>query len=125
MGIRRTVALVTLLAYLAGCVGWKDLANTQPVPIPTTVYRLRLTLPAGQTIELHEARLSGDSVLGEVVSGLQRTRTAVALRDIRKGEVYGIRAGRTALVLGILAITIIGVASTQVPWSYSYNPFAH
>jgi hypothetical protein len=119
MGIRRATASLTLLAFLGACTGWNNLPNTQPVPIPNGPHSLRLITRTGSMVELGNARLVGDSVIGEVRSGSYRTQVAVALQDIQKGQVYRVSAGGTGVLLGVLAIGLIAASTADYGFATS------
>ena len=107
-GIRRAIAATTLLGYLAGCTGWHDIGTIAPAPAPQRPQFLRVTLLNGSRLELRNARIVGDSVVGEVGAQAHRERTSIAVRDIKQIDNRKVSGGNTAaLVLGILAGTTI------------------
>jgi hypothetical protein len=110
-GLQRTISAVCLAANLAGCTGWHDRATLTPAPIAARPQFIRLTLQNGHRLELHEARIVGDSILGESGFRPNRLRTAVAVHDVKKLADRQFSGGKTAgAVAGILGVfAIVGM----------------
>lgn len=103
-GIRQAIAAVVLLAYLPACTGWHRLPETTPPPLKESPQSLRITLKSGEQIELQQARMSGDSLIGEIrpTPNEPPVRFAVTLADVRRIEDRKVSTVRTvALVVGL------------------------
>ncbi len=95
----RLVALpLMLVAFLSGCYKWHDYGTVMP---DQGVHRMRVTLLDNSRVTLHDARIEGDSIVGN-----RRTRTglqevdfstfAIGLDDVRRVEVSELDKGQTA-----------------------------
>jgi hypothetical protein len=90
------------MAYLAGCTGWHEVAAGAPPPISDRPQLLRLDLRDGRQLELKEARIVGDSVIGG------SPRSATAVRDITRISDRRSNGGKTLIaVVGTLGAKYI------------------
>ncbi len=103
---RSLAATLCLAAYLSGCTGWHEVAMGSPPPISDHAQSLRLTLTDGRPIELRNARIVGDSVIGG-----SPARTSVAVHDIKTLAERRANGGKTMLaVIGTLgALAAVGL----------------
>lgn len=105
----RTISAICLVAYLSGCTGWHAMATMSPAPADARPQFLRVTMKDRHRLELRDARITGDSVIGEAGFRPNRVRTAVALRDVSRLEDRQVSAGNTSVaVLGLLAAMGVG-----------------
>jgi len=119
--------VIGLVAYLPGCMGWHTVTTTEPLGRSAGEQRLRLTVRGGERLELRKATIVGDSVIGESGRSSQRTRTAVALRDIQQVDNRRLSAGNSiAAVVGIGAVAVgvgLVVVAASLESSLQCMPF--
>jgi hypothetical protein len=82
LAARRVMVAVMMASFLPGCTGWHDRATLAPSPASHRPAFLRVTLQNGHHVELHDAAIVRDSVIGELRRGTARARGAVALKDV-------------------------------------------
>ena len=109
--MRRSMsALMLLLVYLPACTAWT--ATTTPLAeltaLPNATPSLRVTTGSQGRLELLGARVIEDSLVG-MLPYPSSGRRAVAVPDIRKVEIEKVSAARTASLVAIPAIIILGV----------------
>ncbi len=126
--IRRAIAAVVLLAYLPACTGWHRLPETQPAPLKESPQSLRITLKSGERIELRKARLSGDSLIGEIkpTPNESPVRFAVGLSSVQRIEDRKVNTARTvALVVGSIGVAALAglliVAAALDEYNFGYE----
>lgn len=117
MRVRRVTATVLLALYLPACSRWAE--QSQPVPQVVAEQRpaeLRLFLRDGRQVDLGEPRVEGDSLVGreriaQAVSTGAPThgRAAYALGDIQRFETKEADAGKTWLVVAVIAAVALVV----------------
>ena len=121
MGFRRVMCAVTLVAYLAACGGWQPVTEVQPETLQGS-QTIRVTTRDGRSIELQDARVSGDSIRGTLVvpNGWQATRReplSFPLSGIERAEIQ--KSNGAALivlsVVGGLAILTVVAARAAAP----------
>lgn len=107
----RTLSGAILLAYVPACTSWHALPATAPAPTPDKPRTLRITLRDGSKLELLEAFVLGDSLVGEQIYRYRRFRTAVPVGQIHATEERRVNVGQTvALVVGVVGIAaVIGI----------------
>ena len=116
-GFRRAAFLVTLI-YLYGCQRWRPVTTPLPISGPTTLRVVTRPQATGtaQRFTLHQARVSGDSIVGILAQEHRRAegggwtivrqsergrRVAIATADVAVVDRPEFSPGRTtALVLG-------------------------
>ncbi len=104
-GLQRTISAGCLAAYLAGCTGWHEVATLTPPPISDRPQSLRVTLTDGGVWELRNARIVGDSVIGQTGALSSPERTVFAVHDIKKLDDRQVLPGNTAMAFfGILLL---------------------
>ena len=120
--MRRKLSAFIALTTTTACTTWQ----VQPGPTPAAVetareakgsQRLRLNLNSGVAVDIYEATIVGDSIVGMNGPSTQtsRSRVAVATKDVESVATNEISAGRTigALALITLAVLIIIGISTS------------
>lgn len=65
MGRTGGAFLLILLTATTGCTGWR-IAGTSPQAIDSLPPHVRLTLSSGERLELKQARIEADSLVGQV-----------------------------------------------------------
>lgn len=120
-------ALVTLLTLpAAGCRTWRAVPADGATPA-RLAERLdgrrdvRATLADGRVVELRDARLVGDSIVG--LTGAPSARGAVAVRDVAhldeqvvsRGRTTGLALGSTLVLVVLGTVVILGVLFSQLP----------
>ena len=113
-------ALLLSCVVAAGCGTWKS-KNQAPAVVVNTAKvppHVRLTLKDGRQLEVYDAVIQGDSLVGKgpdkgmqtYVSGnrewLRPDRVAVALEDVRTLEVRGTSTGKTIALFSTIALLI-------------------
>lgn len=77
-----------------------------------TVKAIRVALASGESADIYEPHLAGDSIIG--LSGPARQRVAFALTDVQSVARYKIDDGKTALaIVGIAlgALAVVAIAA--------------
>ena len=113
--MRRKLSAFIALTTTTACTSWQ----VQPGPTPSvvqtarehSVQRLRLNMNSGASVEIYEATVVDDSIVGMNGPSTQasRNRIAVATKDVESVATNNISPGRTigALALITLAVLII------------------
>ncbi len=113
--MRRKLSAFIALTTTTACTSWQ----VQPGPTPSvvqtarehSVQRLRLNMNSGASVEIYEATIVDDSIVGMNGPSTQasRSRIAVATKDVESVATNNISPGRTigALALITLAVLII------------------
>ena len=81
---------ILVTSMLAGCTGW-HIAGTSPHALENVPSRVRVTLGTGERVELTQARLQADTLVGnlDVDSIRAPVRRAVPVDSIRRVAVRG------------------------------------
>jgi hypothetical protein len=122
-----------LSAFIAltttACSSWQ--AQTGPTPAAVQAAReahanqpIRLELRSGANVELYDAAVVGDSIIGMSAPTNQQTRTrvAVATDDVERVTTSQFSAGRTILaVLGITIAALLIIVASSAGSSSSSN----
>jgi hypothetical protein len=101
-----TLVLGLLLGSAGGCTAW----HAQPGPVPRVAAasrgdRLRIVRNDDRVVEIADARLVGDSIVGS--GGTPPGRIAIAVADVRRVEARRPDALlTTALVVGVVVASI-------------------
>ena len=112
---RKTLAglLFVSLAFASGCQSWhrKPLASHQQVLAKR--HDVRLTLADGRKLELAQARLSGDSIVGRArtQSSGSAFHTGARVDDVVRLEVAEFSTGKTLLLAGGVTAVLAGVVA--------------
>ena len=113
--MRRKLSAFIALTTTTACTSWQ----VQPGPTPSvvqtarehSVQSLRLNMNSGASVEIYEATVVDDSIVGMNGPSTQasRSRIAVATKDVESVATNNISPGRTigALALITLAVLII------------------
>lgn len=100
---RFTAAFLIGTMALSGCATWKP-ATLAGIPAPSggQTQRLRVTLQTDERVDLEMARISGDSIVGTLVSPgrISERRMAYATAEVKAVEVR-----KTSVLLTSLALT--------------------
>jgi hypothetical protein len=115
---RRLTALAMTALLLGGCSTWRMQGQAPATAISATSSppHVRITLHDGTRLEMYQAVVQGDSLLGvgpaaplraynygrPVAPTVSHARIAVALSDIRTLEIRTHSGGKTALLVGIV-----------------------
>jgi len=131
---RRLAALAMIALLLGGCSTWRmqGQAPATTVSARPSPPHVRITLQDGTRLEVYQAVVQEDSLLGvgpaapssyynygrPVAPTVSHPRIAVALGDIRTLEIRTHSGGRTTLlvtgiIVGLLAVFIIGLATDE------------
>lgn len=109
--ILRALALVTLVAASA-CTTWsrRDVSSGSPSSLHGSK-TVRVTRTDHSTIVIDDARIVGDSLVGDVGDPAKETpqHAAVALRDIVSVDVHHVSAVRTGAVVLVSLVVVGGV----------------
>lgn len=106
-----------LALSLAACSSWQVQTTAAPETRsqgkPRTV---RLYLKSGERVELYDATLMADSVVGFARSATSRTRqrVAIATSDVTRVEFRKLHTAATVVAIGVMVVAvvaIVGVAS--------------
>ncbi len=99
------------------------MAMGPPAPISDQAPSLGVTLTDGRQIELREARIAGDSLVGQSSAWSTPVRTAFAVRDIRKFDDRKTNVGSTlGLIGGIVgAVAMMGT----IGMNSAFNSFGN
>jgi len=104
--LRRPIAAVLLLCYLAACTSWHVEKEVNPLQLISTKHPrvVRLTRADGSRVVLDEPRIAaGDSLLG-VHYGVQ---SSVAVSDVTQVATRRVSAGKTiGLFLGLSTVAV-------------------
>jgi hypothetical protein len=116
-----TSAALLLCVITNACKSWQ----VQPGPprndlqwaVADTIKAIRVVLASGETADVYEPRLTGDSIVGMSIPA--RKRIALALTDVRSVARYDIDSGKTALaIVGIaLAFSLSWRSSRLSRWA--------
>ena len=116
---RKLTALIALTT--TACTTW----HVEPGPVPAEGKvvgkagpneRVRLEMKSGALVDVFEASVVGDSVVGMSGPATQaaRTRLAVATADVRRVTIKKVSPGRTVLaVVAITAATLVMVGAAS------------
>ena len=120
------VALLTVVVLAAGCSSWSQTSiRPQASASEKLPGLLRLHLKDGRTLQLVDARVVGDSLVGVLEarrpvgarhadrSGQEKVRAAVALADIQSAEKDQTDPAKTILA----GLCVIAVFATAVAFS--------
>jgi hypothetical protein len=98
VGLRAIVAALLLPLHLTSCMTWK----TRTVP-PSTPSHLRLVMAAGPPVEMWQARVVADSVVG-FQNSTGATPLSVPRTSVSQLQTRSFSAGKTTgLVVGTMA----------------------
>ena len=100
-GLKVAVATLLLALQLASCTTWKT--QTVPPPAPSHV---RLVMAEGPSVELWQARVVADSLVG-FLDATGTLRGGVPVAKVKQVQTRGVSAGKTA-TLGIVGGAIVG-----------------
>jgi len=128
--MRRKLSAFIALTTTTACTSWQ----VQPGPTPSVVQTarehsvqpLRLNMNSGASVEIYEATVVDDSIVGMNGPSTQasRNRIAVATKDVESVATNDISPGRTigALALITLAVLIIiGISQASTTTTSSSN----
>src|SRR5690348_9085376 len=98
-GLRSAAVLLCMMAN--ACRSWQ----VQPGPLRSdvqwaaadTIKAIRVAVASGESADIYEPHLAGDSIIG--LSGPARQRVAFALTDVQSVARYKIADGKTALAI--------------------------
>ena len=110
---RRVVSLVVLVAFLPACTGWERVDVARPLPLTTGSHTVRVTLKDGRLVRLEKARVVQDSLIGLVAEKGGRTRTGIALAEMRTLQAEEVKTLPTLLLMFGVAGTVAVVAVAQ------------
>jgi len=106
--LRRPIAAVLLLCYLAACTSWHVEKEVNPLQLISTKHPrvVRLTRADGSRMVLDQPRIAGDSLAGVHNAVL----SSVAVSDVTQVATPRFSAGKTiGLFLG-LSVVAVGTA---------------
>jgi hypothetical protein len=108
---RQTLLTLSIPLLLAGCGTWRAQNGPPSEVVPAnTASRLRIVRHDRSTLELREARVVGDSIVGQ--AGDPPVRVAVALADVERIDARRTSAARTGgLTLGVFAVVVLVTAA--------------
>lgn len=127
--MRRKLSAFIALTTTTACTSWHVHPGPTPVAVQTVLdstgtRHLRLNMNSGPSVDIYEARLVDDSIIGMngPATATTRNRIAVATKDVESVATNEISPGRTigALALVTLAVLII-VGISQASTTSSSN----
>ena len=102
---------------VSGCTRWESHVTPAPTAFSKPrAFEARIVRRDSTAQRLYDPRTVGDSVVGKAPNG---ERAAVALADIARAESRRADGGRTALLLGGVLVTIVGVYSLLMYMAFS------
>lgn len=91
--------------------------------VADTVRAIRVVLASGESADVYEPRLTGDSIVG--MSSPARERVAFALTDVRSVARYNVDSGKTALAIVGVALGVLAVVAIAAVVALSHGLAAH
>jgi hypothetical protein len=115
----RLFALLAAVAALSSCIGWSAPRPLAPSPLDTIPAHLRVTLTDGRRLVLPDARVHGDSLVGDTLSEFlhaARMHVSIPLARIRSVSTREMAQGRTLLLL-VTVGAIAALSALSFSWS--------
>jgi hypothetical protein len=114
--LRRSVALLLVVTFSAGCVSWQRALGRESYLTTQRPNHVQVVFADGRREDLYTPAVAGNQLVGYRQSA-GRSFTSIPIRDVRSIEVLRVDGQRTALLVGtvgVLAVlTAIAVADFQ------------